>query len=91
MGRKAAGQLTEGIQLDYHGFRITKRISARSTAGSPPVSEPGYIGYLPTPRHFALGGYETWPGTSFLEPEASVLPQGGIERFKLQEAQIGHQ
>jgi neutral ceramidase len=32
----------------------------------------GYIGYLPTPRHFELGGYETWPGTSFLEPEASV-------------------
>lgn len=32
----------------------------------------GYIGYLPTPRHFELGGYETWPGTNFLEPEASV-------------------
>mgnify|MGYP001174295379 CR=1 FL=1 len=32
----------------------------------------GYIGYLPTPRHFALGGYETWPGTNFLEPETSV-------------------
>lgn len=32
----------------------------------------GYIGYLPTPRHFELGGYETWPGTNFLEPKASV-------------------
>ncbi|MBI4626481.1 MAG: neutral/alkaline non-lysosomal ceramidase N-terminal domain-containing protein [Verrucomicrobia bacterium] len=32
----------------------------------------GYIGYLPTPRHFELGGYETWPGTNFLEPQASV-------------------
>ncbi len=32
----------------------------------------GYMGYLPTPRHFALGGYETWPGTNHLEPEASV-------------------
>jgi hypothetical protein len=32
----------------------------------------GYIGYLPTPRHFELGGYETWPGTNFLESEASV-------------------
>jgi hypothetical protein len=32
----------------------------------------GYIGYLPTPRHFELGGYETWPGTNCLEPEASV-------------------
>ena len=31
----------------------------------------GYIGYLPTPRHFALGGYETWPGTNSLEPQAA--------------------
>lgn len=30
-----------------------------------------YMGYLPTPRHFALGGYETWLGTSRLEPQAS--------------------
>jgi len=32
----------------------------------------GYFGYLPTPRHFELGGYETWPGTNALEPQASV-------------------
>jgi neutral ceramidase len=32
----------------------------------------GYMGYLPTPRHFELGGYETWPGTNYLEPQASV-------------------
>jgi hypothetical protein len=32
----------------------------------------GHYGYLPTPRHFALGGYETWLGTNLLEPEASV-------------------
>ena len=32
----------------------------------------GYFGYLPTPRHFDLGGYETWPGTNYLEPQASV-------------------
>ncbi len=32
----------------------------------------GYMGYLPTPRHFELGGYETWPGTNHLEPQASV-------------------
>ena len=32
----------------------------------------GYYGYLPTPRHFELGGYETWPGTNSLEPQASV-------------------
>lgn len=27
--------------------------------------------YPPTPRHFQLGGYETWPGTNQLEPQAS--------------------
>lgn len=32
----------------------------------------GYLGYLPTPRHFELGGYETWPGTNYLEPQTSV-------------------
>jgi neutral ceramidase len=32
----------------------------------------GYYGYLPTPRHFELGGYETWPGTNYLESQASV-------------------
>jgi hypothetical protein len=32
----------------------------------------GSLGYLPTPRHFPLGGYETWIGTSHLEPQASV-------------------
>ena len=32
----------------------------------------GYIGYLPSPRHFELGGYETWPGTNHLEPRASA-------------------
>ncbi|MEX2579108.1 MAG: hypothetical protein WD342_08615 [Verrucomicrobiales bacterium] len=31
----------------------------------------GYLGYLPTPRHFELGGYSTWPGTNYLEPRAS--------------------
>jgi len=32
----------------------------------------GYIGYLPTERHFELGGYETWPATNSLEPQTSV-------------------
>lgn len=32
----------------------------------------GYYGYIPTPRHFELGGYETWPGTNALEPNATV-------------------
>src|SRR5690606_8794419 len=33
----------------------------------------GYFGYLPTPKHHALGGYETWRArSSFLEVNASV-------------------
>lgn len=32
----------------------------------------GYYGYMPTPRHFELGGYETWPGTNNTESLASV-------------------
>jgi hypothetical protein len=32
----------------------------------------GYYGYMPTPRHFELGGYETWPGTCNTESQASV-------------------
>jgi neutral ceramidase len=32
----------------------------------------GYYGYMPTPRHFELGGYETWPGTNNVEQQASV-------------------
>jgi hypothetical protein len=31
----------------------------------------GYFGYLPTARHHALGGYETWLGTNRLEPHAA--------------------
>ncbi len=31
-----------------------------------------YMGYLPTPRHHDLGGYETWLGTNRLERDASV-------------------
>ena len=31
-----------------------------------------YHGYLPTPKHHALGGYETWRArSSYLEVEAS--------------------
>ena len=29
------------------------------------------LGYLPTERHFELGGYSTWPGTNCLEAQAS--------------------
>ena len=31
----------------------------------------GVYGYLPTPRHFELGGYETWLGVNRVEPEAA--------------------
>jgi hypothetical protein len=31
----------------------------------------GSFGYLPTPEHHALGGYETWLGTNRVEVEAS--------------------
>lgn len=31
----------------------------------------GSYGYLPTPRHHELGGYETWMGTNKVEVEAS--------------------
>lgn len=37
-----------------------------------------YCGYLPTPRHFELGGYETWIGTSRLEPQASEKMLGAL-------------
>jgi neutral ceramidase len=32
----------------------------------------GYFGYLPTPEHHKLGGYETWLGTNRLEVDAST-------------------
>ena len=32
----------------------------------------GYYGYLPTPEHHKLGGYETWLGTNRLEVDAST-------------------
>ena len=33
----------------------------------------GYYGYLPTPKHHSLGGYETWMGTNRLEVKASEI------------------
>lgn len=32
----------------------------------------GHYGYLPTPRHYDLGGYETWLGTNNLEKDSSL-------------------
>jgi hypothetical protein len=33
----------------------------------------GYNGYLPTPEHHKLGGYETWLGTNWVQEDASVI------------------
>lgn len=33
----------------------------------------GRHGYLPTPEHHALGGYETWLGTNVVQEDASVI------------------
>jgi hypothetical protein len=33
----------------------------------------GRHGYLPTPEHHQLGGYETWLGTNVVQEDASVL------------------
>ncbi len=38
----------------------------------------GYFGYLPTPKHHDLGGYETWLGTNRLEREASTILLGQL-------------
>jgi hypothetical protein len=49
----------------------------------------GYYGYLPTPRHFELGGYETWPGTNYLEREASVKLMDALSRMAAEMRQGG--
>jgi neutral ceramidase len=33
----------------------------------------GSFGYLPTPEHHELGGYETWLGTNVVEKQASRI------------------
>lgn len=33
----------------------------------------GRHGYLPTPEHHNLGGYETWLGTNYVQEDASVI------------------
>jgi hypothetical protein len=42
----------------------------------------GYSGYLPTPEHHALGGYETWRArSSYLEVEASTKILASMEEM----------
>jgi hypothetical protein len=41
-----------------------------------------YHGYLPTPEHHALGGYETWRArSSCLEVDASTRIIAGLEEL----------
>jgi len=50
----------------------------------------GSLGYLPTPRHFEIGGYETWLGTNNVEPEASTkMVKTLMEMFAELEARRG--
>lgn len=50
----------------------------------------GSYGYLPTPRHFEIGGYETWLGTNNVEPEASTkMVEGLMEMFADLDAKRG--
>ena len=39
----------------------------------------GAYGYLPTPRHHQLGGYETWLGTNRVEIEASMKIESALQ------------
>ncbi len=56
------------IQTHYHSdSHHLPRMGGVSCGGG----EGGHYGYLPTPRQHALGGYETWMGTSILEILAS--------------------
>jgi hypothetical protein len=51
------------------GLEIKRRSPLKSTFTIELAN--GSYGYLPTPRHHALGGYETWLGTNKVEIEAS--------------------
>lgn len=54
------------------GLQIKKNVSVLKTTCVVSLAN-GYFGYLPTPAHHALGGYETWRArSSFLEVDASV-------------------
>ncbi len=60
------------------GLRIKKDISPFKPTCVVSLAN-GYYGYLPTPEHHALGGYETWRArSSFLEVEASVKIEKAI-------------
>jgi neutral ceramidase len=45
---------------------------------------------MPTPRHFELGGYETWPGTNNLESQASVKMMDALLEMAGEVKEQGH-
>jgi hypothetical protein len=49
----------------------------------------GYYGYLPTPRHFELGGYETWLGTNRLEVRASEKMLDALAEMTKEMSKLG--
>jgi hypothetical protein len=63
------------------GLRIKKDISIYKTTCVVSLAN-GYFGYLPTPEHHALGGYETWRArSSFLEVDASTKIEKAISEL----------
>lgn len=62
------------------GLRIKKESPFRATFTVSLAN--GYNGYLPTPEHHALGGYETWRArSSYLEVNASTKIEAAIGRL----------
>lgn len=41
----------------------------------------GRYGYLPTPEHHRLGGYETWLGTNHVQEDASVILVRNLQKM----------
>lgn len=64
------------------GLRLKKESPLRPTFTIELAN--GYNGYLPTPEHHKLGGYETWRArSSYLEENASVaIEEAVLELFK---------
>lgn len=63
------------------GLRVKNDISVFKTTCVVSLAN-GYFGYLPTPQHHALGGYETWRArSSFLEVDASAKIEKAISEL----------
>lgn len=44
----------------------------------------GRYGYLPTPEHHRLGGYETWLGTNHVQEDASVILVRNLQEMMIE-------